>query len=104
MTAHDPERRRFLEGLGGLALAAWLPPIRIARDPGNPVLKPIPVSGERLPAIGMGSWITFNVPPMTDARERRGEGAPGGCAPAGPLGVPPGLGRFAGTQVEPALV
>ena len=73
MTTHDPERRRFLEGLGGLALAAWLPSIKSARDPGNLVLKPIPVSGERLPAIGMGSWITFNVPPMTDARKRRVE-------------------------------
>jgi diketogulonate reductase-like aldo/keto reductase len=73
MTTHDLERRRFLEGLGGLALAAWLPSIKSAGDPGNPVLKPIPVSGERLPAIGMGSWITFNVPPMTDARKRRVE-------------------------------
>jgi diketogulonate reductase-like aldo/keto reductase len=28
---------------------------------GSPLTKPIPVSGEPLPVIGMGTWITFNV-------------------------------------------
>jgi diketogulonate reductase-like aldo/keto reductase len=73
MTMHDPDRRRFLEGLGGLALAAWLGPLRGSRTADSTVLKPIPATGELLPAIGMGSWITFNVPPFTDARERRVE-------------------------------
>ena len=26
-----------------------------------PVTKPIPSSGERMPVIGLGTWITFNV-------------------------------------------
>jgi diketogulonate reductase-like aldo/keto reductase len=41
---------------GGLAAATLLP----AAAPG-PLLKTIPSSGERLPAIGMGSWLTFDV-------------------------------------------
>ncbi len=35
--------------------------------------KKIPSSGEWLPAIGMGTWLTFNVLPLTDAREQRVE-------------------------------
>ena len=30
-------------------------------------MRAVPVSGETLPAIGVGSWITFNVPPATAA-------------------------------------
>ena len=32
-----------------------------------PIIRTIPVSGEPLPAVGVGSWITFNVPPDTAA-------------------------------------
>ncbi len=32
-----------------------------------PIMRPIPATGEALPAIGVGSWITFNVPPDTTA-------------------------------------
>src|SRR5690606_26057860 len=31
-----------------------------AAAPG-PVLRTVPATGERLPAIGMGTWVTFNV-------------------------------------------
>ena len=37
------------------------------------VLKSFPGSGETLPAIGMGTWLTFNVAPYTAAREQRVE-------------------------------
>jgi diketogulonate reductase-like aldo/keto reductase len=43
--------------------AAWLPPAAHAAAAlgAGPLLRPIPSSGETLPAIGLGSWITFNV-------------------------------------------
>jgi diketogulonate reductase-like aldo/keto reductase len=51
-------RRRFL---AGAAAALSIPLI-----PGNarasaPLMRTIPSSGERVPAVGLGSWITFNV-------------------------------------------
>lgn len=68
----DRARRRLLQGLGGFALG--LPPrFAGAQSADAPILKSIPASGEQLPAIGMGSWITFNVAPLTDAREQRVE-------------------------------
>ncbi len=52
-----PGRRRFLAlaALGALGL-----PHAAAARPAIP-LRTIPASGERLPAIGMGTWITFDV-------------------------------------------
>ncbi|MDH3668030.1 MAG: aldo/keto reductase [Paracoccaceae bacterium] len=47
-------RRHILGGLAGMAL-----PIRLrAGEDGH---RPIPSTGEAIPAIGLGSWITFNV-------------------------------------------
>jgi diketogulonate reductase-like aldo/keto reductase len=57
---HMGNRRRFLQSLAGLGAAAVLGPGLAAASP--PVIrKAIPVSGERLPVIGMGSWLTFDV-------------------------------------------
>jgi len=36
-------------------------------------MKTIPVSSEKIPGVGMGTWLTFNVAPYTDARKRRVE-------------------------------
>lgn len=36
-------------------------------------LKQIPVSGESIPAVGMGTWITFDVPPHTKPLNQRTE-------------------------------
>jgi len=51
--------------LGALAAAAtaqsW--PLLAVAQSRAPILRPIPVSGEMLPVIGVGSWITFNVRP-----------------------------------------
>ena len=54
-------RRRFLKTLAGLtsALALTLKPQLALASPA--ISKIIPSSGERLPAIGMGTWQTFNV-------------------------------------------
>jgi diketogulonate reductase-like aldo/keto reductase len=36
-------------------------------------MKAIPATGEKIPGIGMGTWLTFNVAPYTDARKLRVE-------------------------------
>jgi len=54
------QRRHFLAALGGAAAACALPGIASAQGYA-PIIRRIPVSGETLPAIGVGSWITFNV-------------------------------------------
>jgi len=67
MSGFDPNRRRLLRAASGLLAATGLPisvQAAAAEAPapaGGPLAKPIPTSGERLPAIGMGTWITFNV-------------------------------------------
>ena len=52
-------RRALLASLGMLG-AAVAAPARAA-SAGRPLTRVIPATGEALPAIGMGSWITFNV-------------------------------------------
>lgn len=61
MNARHAQRRRFLKILSGLGMAAFVPQsaIRAAQD--AILSRPIPKTGERLPIIGMGSWLTFAV-------------------------------------------
>ncbi|MGH8442529.1 MAG: aldo/keto reductase [Nevskiaceae bacterium] len=67
-------RRRVLQGVAGIAAAAALGSRVLVAAPGRAVqLKPIGASGESIPAIGMGTWLTFNVAPYTDARDLRVE-------------------------------
>ena len=33
----------------------------------NPIMRPIPSSGEKLPVIGLGTWQTFDVDPAQSA-------------------------------------
>ena len=47
----------LLAGLGGLAVTAGA--LRAQAAP--PLTKPVPSTGEALPLVGLGSWITFNV-------------------------------------------
>ena len=49
-------RRGVLAGLGAAPLVPGL-----ARAEDAMITKAIPATGERIPAIGMGTWITFNV-------------------------------------------
>ncbi len=49
-------RRTVLAGAGA-ALAAQA----LGAAPGGALSKPVPSSGEPAPAVGLGSWITFNV-------------------------------------------
>jgi diketogulonate reductase-like aldo/keto reductase len=61
----SPRRRRILRVVAAAALPCWPALLHGASSP--PILRRIPVSGETLPALGVGSWITFNVPPDTAA-------------------------------------
>jgi aryl-alcohol dehydrogenase-like predicted oxidoreductase len=61
------DRRNALQALAALAGAALLPVTAALA----PVLeRPIPATGERIPAIGMGTWLTFDVAPGADRDAR----------------------------------
>lgn len=60
------DRRAFLKALGGFAVGPAIPPV--LAQPREAIRRVIASSGEPLPVIGMGSWITFNV--SDDARAR----------------------------------
>jgi diketogulonate reductase-like aldo/keto reductase len=72
MRSHAPDRRSLLRQ--GLALAAmpWLPARAQSGRAGDaaPQARIVPRSGEALPLVGLGSWITFNVGNDAAARER----------------------------------
>jgi diketogulonate reductase-like aldo/keto reductase len=56
------ERRALLGSLGVAGAAAALPrPSVGAVRQRPPLTRPIPSTGEALPTVGLGSWITFNV-------------------------------------------
>ena len=64
--SRDPEFQRSRREL--LATLAWLggstlltPLLARAQSRGSAIVRRIPSSGEELPVIGLGSWITFNV-------------------------------------------
>jgi diketogulonate reductase-like aldo/keto reductase len=63
-------RRAFLGSLAALA-ALRCRPAHAQGDLGPMLTKKIPVSGEEVPVIGMGSWITFNVGDDPGARAVR---------------------------------
>ena len=69
-------RRRFLQGAGALAagLAAWHGgPAAAAALAAKPLTRRIGSTGEDIPAVGMGTWITFNVGEDAVLRDRRAE-------------------------------
>lgn len=69
-------RRTLLASLAAAGAASILRPRNAAAHPGpatahpGPILtRPIPSSGEALPLVGLGSWITFNVGDDPAARD-----------------------------------
>src|SRR6187549_1811330 len=66
MSAIAINRRKFLGALAGSAVLT-LPQATLAQ--GAALTRPIPSSGEALPLIGLGSWITFNVGNDREARD-----------------------------------
>jgi diketogulonate reductase-like aldo/keto reductase len=70
--AQSPLDRRSLLGTSAAAVAAaaLLRPQRAASAPQPALLtRPIPSSGEALPVVGLGTWITFNVGDDPRARD-----------------------------------
>lgn len=55
------KRRTFLRQLSGLGAALLLKPWAAIAAGREAITKAIPATGERLPVIGMGSWITFDI-------------------------------------------
>ncbi len=64
-------RRSLLAGMAACGLSAALPAPAGAASP--ILMRPIPKSGETIPAIGMGTWITFNVGEDETLRKQRSE-------------------------------
>jgi diketogulonate reductase-like aldo/keto reductase len=54
-------RREFISLCGAVAAGAALESAPAGAHGSSPITRAIPASGERLPVIGMGSWITFHV-------------------------------------------
>ena len=77
MIKHGYTRREILKILGYSGIMASLPLPVFAQNVGqgaaNKILKTIPSSGEKIPAIGMGTWITFNVGQDEGLRNQRTE-------------------------------
>ncbi|WP_289079114.1 aldo/keto reductase [uncultured Thalassospira sp.] len=62
------DRRRFMQGAGALGLSASLGALipgvahgALRKDVPDIIRKQVPSTGEAIPAVGLGSWITFNV-------------------------------------------
>lgn len=53
-------RRAFVGALAGVAATLLIAP-RSAGAAAQPIARSIPSTGEALPVVGLGSWITFNV-------------------------------------------
>lgn len=66
----DLTRHRLL---GAIAAATLLRPTRAWAQTAAPTTRVIPSSGEALPLIGLGSWITFNVSNDRVARDASAE-------------------------------
>ncbi len=58
--------------LGGLAALPFTGRMSVAAE-GAPITRAIPSSGEEIPVVGMGSWITFNVGADRRLRDERAE-------------------------------
>jgi diketogulonate reductase-like aldo/keto reductase len=54
-------RRRVLGTLAAVGACAALRPSAALAQPRTILTRPIPSTGEALPVVGLGSWITFNV-------------------------------------------
>ncbi|MBK9675157.1 MAG: aldo/keto reductase [Betaproteobacteria bacterium] len=70
MTRVSLSYRRRLLGAAAAGAALWLGPSSGWAQASTPITRPIPSSGEALPVVGLGSWITFNVGNDPVARDR----------------------------------
>jgi diketogulonate reductase-like aldo/keto reductase len=63
------DRRSMIGALAATAAAAALRPFEALAQTGAPLTRPIPSTGEQLPLVGLGTWITFNVGDDPELRE-----------------------------------
>ena len=63
------DRRTLMRALAAAAAAAALRPFEALARTSAPLTKPIPSTGEQLPLVGLGTWITFNVGDDPELRE-----------------------------------
>ena len=70
-TKRPLSRRNFLASLGALGAAVHLGPGGALAAPRPVLTGAIPSTGERLPVIGMGSWLTFDVHGDRALRDQR---------------------------------
>ena len=68
-TEPNPGRRDALLGIAGLACAAALPGV-VRATPAAILERAIPGTGEQIPAVGMGTWLTFDVAPGAERDSR----------------------------------
>jgi diketogulonate reductase-like aldo/keto reductase len=61
-------RRALIGAMAAGAAASLLSPLW-ALERTAPITRPIPSSGERIPVIGLGTWITFNVGDDAELRD-----------------------------------
>jgi diketogulonate reductase-like aldo/keto reductase len=54
-------RRTVLKGALAMTAVGALPLRETQAQAGSPAKRPIPSTGEQLPVVGLGTWITFNV-------------------------------------------
>ncbi|MFN3496253.1 MAG: aldo/keto reductase [Hydrogenophaga sp.] len=57
----DPASTQRRRWLAGAALVAALPELASAQSTSTVITRRIPSSGEAVPVVGLGTWITFNV-------------------------------------------
>jgi diketogulonate reductase-like aldo/keto reductase len=65
------DRRKALQFLASVGAFAAMPRFASAQD--TAIVRAIPSTGEKLPVIGLGTWITFDVDGDAQARRVRGE-------------------------------
>lgn len=74
MTSSRPYTRRDLLALGAsLGAAALAPPLAAQPKPGPLLTRPIPRSGERLPVVGLGTAIIFDIGNDGEKRAERAQ-------------------------------
>src|SRR3712207_512440 len=66
-------RRELVRQLAGGAAAALWPLVTAAETRGPVLTRRVPSTGEAVPAVGLGSWITFNVGDDPAARDNCAE-------------------------------
>lgn len=69
MYRHTLDRRSMIGALVATAAAAALRPFETLAQTRAPLTRPIPSTGEQLPLVGLGTWITFNVGDDPELRE-----------------------------------